>query len=115
MNSVIDKKGRAWIPEELLRAAGIDGSFEMTVEFDSTNGTLVIRPGEQVPEEDWDCYLPSAWAAVERARLDEFAGRVYNIGRAELERLGEDPTFLEEIRRNPKYRATTEAAGVRGA
>ena len=106
-NSVMDRQGRVWVPQDVLRAAGIDEPVEMTVEFDAASGIFVLRPGEPVPEEDWDCYLPEAREAYERAA--NAPGR-YQLNRADLERLGREPWFIEEIRANPKYRAEEEPA-----
>ena len=106
-NSVMDKQGRVWVPEEMLRALGIDGPVLMTVEVDAASGTLILHPGEAVPEEDWDCYLPERREVSKRCDPDHPG---YQLDRADLERLGEDPTFLEEIRRNPKYLADAPVA-----
>lgn len=111
-NSVMDKEGRVWIPEEMLRALGIDGPVLMTVEIDAASGTLVLRPGESVPEEDWDCYLPER--RVRSKRYDpEHPG--YQLSKEDWERLVEDPDFVREIIGNPKYFAEPVAAAVAGA
>lgn len=114
-NSVMDKEGRVWIPEEMLRALGIDGPVLMTVEIDAASGTLVLRPGESVPEEDWDCYLPERREASKRAERDSRNHPGYQLDRADLERLGEDPSFLEEIRNNPRYLADAPIAAAASA
>ena len=111
-NSVMDKEGRVWIPEEMLRALGIDGPVLMTVEVDAASGTLVLRPGESVPEEDWDYYLPERRESWKRADRDHPG---YQLDRADLERLGEDPSFLEEIRNNPRYLADAPIAAAASA
>lgn len=102
-NSVIDNLGRAWIPEEMLRALGIDGAAEMQVEVDVSTGTLVLRAVGAIPDEDYSHYTPQAHEA--RAR-DLAIGRSYRVGRAELERLAADPGFIDEIRTNPAFRDT---------
>ena len=102
-NSVIDSVGRAWIPEEMLRALGIEGAAEMQVEFDVSNGALILRAAGAVPDEDCCHYTPEARAA--RAR-DLASGGRYRVGRSELERLAADPGFIDEIRTNPAFRDT---------
>lgn len=81
-NSVIDSKGRVWLPEELLKQLGISGA--MTAEVDSSCGVIVIRPVETVPCEDEWAYTPEHRAGVERARRDLAEGRVYQLSEDDL-------------------------------
>jgi hypothetical protein len=109
-NSVIDGLGRAWIPREMLTALGIDGAAEIEVAFDSASGTLVLRAAGAIPDEDYSHYTPEAREAIARAIASP---ERYRVSRADLERLGKDPAFIEELRANPAYRDSEAPAPAR--
>ena len=113
MNSVMDKKGRVWIPEELARELGIEGAVEAKVE--RVGDTLVVHIGESVPDDYWDSYLPSERVAREEASRRSQDDPGYRLTSDDFERLIADPSFLDEIRSNPKYRAAAGAVAAAGA
>jgi bifunctional DNA-binding transcriptional regulator/antitoxin component of YhaV-PrlF toxin-antitoxin module len=81
-NSVIDSKGRVWLPAEVLERLGIEGA--MTAEVDASGGVIVIRPVEDVPFEDEWAYTPEHRESVERARKDFAEGRVFQLSEQDL-------------------------------
>jgi bifunctional DNA-binding transcriptional regulator/antitoxin component of YhaV-PrlF toxin-antitoxin module len=106
-NSVIDGLGRAWIPREMLTALGIEGAAEIEVTVDSATGTLVLRSAGAIPDEDYSHYTPEARESFARAMANPVR---YRVSSDDLERLGEDPDFIEELRTNPAYRDAETAA-----
>ena len=81
-NSVIDSKGRVWLPEELLKQLGISGS--MTAEVDSSCGVIVIRPVESVPCEDEWAYTPEHRAVAASAWRHIEAGETFQMSEQDL-------------------------------
>ena len=81
-NSVIDSKGRVWLPEELLKELGITGA--MSAEVDASCGVIVIRPVESVPCEDEWAYTPEHRASTARARKQMEAGETFQLSEEEL-------------------------------
>lgn len=81
-NSVIDSKGRVWLPEELLKQLGVTGA--MTAEVDASCGVIVIRPVESVPCEDEWAYTPEHRAAAERAWKQIEAGETFQMSEQDL-------------------------------
>lgn len=81
-NSVIDSKGRAWIPADLLKRLGVCGP--MTADVDEAAGTIVIRPVATVPAEDEWAYTPEHREGVARAKKDYEDGRVFQLSEADL-------------------------------
>ena len=81
-NSVIDSKGRVWIPEELLKRLGVEGS--MTADVDSSCGVIVIRPVEAVPCEDEWAYTPQHLAVSASALRHIEAGETFQMSEQDL-------------------------------
>jgi bifunctional DNA-binding transcriptional regulator/antitoxin component of YhaV-PrlF toxin-antitoxin module len=81
-NSVIDSKGRVWLPADVLERLGIGGA--MTAEVDASCGVIVIRPVEEVPCEDEWAYTPEHRESVARARKDLAEGRVFQLSEQDL-------------------------------
>ena len=81
-NSVIDSKGRVWLPPEILAQLGIDGA--MTAEVDASGGVIVIRPVEGVPCEDEWAYTPEHRAASASALRHIEAGETFQLGEEDL-------------------------------
>ena len=80
----MDSKGNLTIPAEARAALGIDGAMLMDLEvFDQA---LVLRPTEEIPEEDLWAYTPEHIAKVERA-LREPRDQERQLTRKDLERL----------------------------
>ncbi len=81
-NSVIDSKGRVWLPEGLLKELGISGA--MTAEVDASCGVIVIRPVESVPCEDEWAYTPEHRAASASALRQIEAGETFQLREEDL-------------------------------
>jgi bifunctional DNA-binding transcriptional regulator/antitoxin component of YhaV-PrlF toxin-antitoxin module len=78
----MDRDGTITVPEELRHALDVDGP--VFVELEIVDHSLVLRPGETIPEEDLWAYTPEHLALVERARQE---GRGMRMSPDELERL----------------------------
>ena len=54
--------GRLDVPEEIRVALGISGGWECSIEI--VDGALVVRPQEQIPDEDLWLYEPETYARL---------------------------------------------------
>jgi bifunctional DNA-binding transcriptional regulator/antitoxin component of YhaV-PrlF toxin-antitoxin module len=84
----MDAKGTLTVPEEARQALAIDGAVFMDLEV--VDGSLVLRPGEAVPEEDLWAYTPEHIARVKRA-LQSPRDQDLRLTPEELERLAFGP------------------------
>jgi bifunctional DNA-binding transcriptional regulator/antitoxin component of YhaV-PrlF toxin-antitoxin module len=81
--ATMSAQGRLTVPVEARRQLHLEGETQFEVEV--IEGKLVLSPA--VPREDAWAYTPEHLALVERAREDGREGRVYRLGRSDLERL----------------------------
>ena len=81
--ATMSAQGRLTVPVEARRQLHLDGKIKFEIEV--IDGKLVLSPAS--PDEDAWAYTPEHLALVERAREDGRAGRVYRLGRSDLERL----------------------------
>ena len=80
----MDAKGTLTVPEEARQALAIDGAVFLDLEV--VDGSLVLRPGEAVPEEDLWAYTPEHIARVKRA-LESSPENDLRLTPEQLERL----------------------------
>ena len=71
---VMTTRGHLTIPAEVCEELGVQGATLFEIEV--RDGALVLRPSEQIPEEDLWAYRPEHLRQVERARADVRAGLV---------------------------------------
>ena len=81
----MNSRGTVTIPEEVRRELDIGGAA--LVELEVVDHSVVLRPVEEIPEEDLWAYTPEHIALVERARQE---GPGMQISRADLVRLIEE-------------------------
>lgn len=81
----MNERGRVTLPIEARRALRLEPGADLEAEV--IDGKLVLTPAILVPREDAWAYAPEHRALVEQAREDARAGRVYHLGRADLEQL----------------------------
>jgi bifunctional DNA-binding transcriptional regulator/antitoxin component of YhaV-PrlF toxin-antitoxin module len=77
----IDADGRLTVPEDALRALGVEGEGEIRIEVDAESEMVVLRPADQ--DDSW-LYTPETIVAVRRAEADIKAGRLRHMTEAEL-------------------------------
>lgn len=81
----MNAQGRVTLPVGARRALQLEAGVDFEVEV--VDGRLVLTPAVLVPRADAWAYTPEHLAQVERAREDAREGRVYRLGRNDLERL----------------------------
>ena len=86
--ATMNAQGRVTLPIEVRRRLRLEAGASFEVEI--IDGKVVFSPVILVPREDAWAYTPEHRALVEQAREDVREGRVYQLGRAELERLVTD-------------------------
>jgi bifunctional DNA-binding transcriptional regulator/antitoxin component of YhaV-PrlF toxin-antitoxin module len=94
----MNPQGRLTVPAEARRELQLEGAVSFDVEV--VEGRLVLTPTPMSPPEDAWAYTPEHRALVARARQDVAEGRVYRLGRSDLERMiaeaEDDPTVHEQ-------------------
>lgn len=83
--ATMNSQGRLTVPIEARRELQLEG--EVLFEVEVLDGKLVLTPAIVIPREDAWAYTPEHLALVERARQDAREGKVYRLGRNDLERL----------------------------
>jgi bifunctional DNA-binding transcriptional regulator/antitoxin component of YhaV-PrlF toxin-antitoxin module len=81
----IDADGRLTVPEDALRALGVEGESEVLIEIDAEHETVVLRPAD---DDSW-LDTPETIAAVRRAEADIAAGRMRTASPADFRALAE--------------------------
>ncbi len=84
-HATMNAQGRLTVPIEARRQLHLEGEVHFEVEI--VEGRIVLSPAVLVSREDAWAYTPEHLALVERAREDGREGRVYRLGRDDLERL----------------------------
>lgn len=82
----VDGEGRLTIPSEALRALGVEGETDLTIEVDAEQETVLLRPVEH-DDDSWLYEDPEVRASIERGLADIEAGRVHRKTEAELRAL----------------------------
>lgn len=62
----MDARGNLTLPAEVRQALGVDGALLVDVEV--RDGAWVIRPGEEIPDDDVWLYTPENVARTKQAR-----------------------------------------------
>lgn len=83
---VMDARGQITLPDDVRHVLQIENDHGMLLELEVVDGTLVLRPGLSIPEEDLWAYTPEHIEQVKRA-LATPPEQDLRLSRAELERL----------------------------
>ena len=78
-------QGRLTVPAKVRQELHLES--ETIFEIEVAEGKLILTPAVAVPLEDAWAYTAEHQALIERAREDAREGRVYRLGRGDLERL----------------------------
>ena len=76
------------LPAPIRHALGLEGESELTVEIDTDQDAIILRPTVVLRREDAWVYTPEHRALLERAHGDSRAGRVHNLSEGDLRSLG---------------------------
>ncbi|MEX0782017.1 MAG: AbrB/MazE/SpoVT family DNA-binding domain-containing protein [Dehalococcoidia bacterium] len=82
----IDGEGRLTIPSEALRALGVEGETDLTLEVDAEQEILLLRPIDH-DDDSWLYDDPDVRASIDRGLADIKAGRVHRATEADLRAL----------------------------
>ena len=103
--ATMNATGRLTLPAEARRALGLDGETDFEVEIDHERDAIVLRPAVLLAREDAWAYTPEHRARLAESHADVRAGRVYKIGRSDLEPLVEHPELLPALLKKLERRA----------
>ncbi|MCL4434979.1 MAG: AbrB/MazE/SpoVT family DNA-binding domain-containing protein [Actinobacteria bacterium] len=84
----LNENGRITLPAPIRHALGLEGESELTVEVDTDQDAIILRPAVVLRREDAWAYTPEHRALLERAHGDSRAGRVHNLSEDDLRSLG---------------------------
>jgi|SRR5215211_2706358 bifunctional DNA-binding transcriptional regulator/antitoxin component of YhaV-PrlF toxin-antitoxin module len=91
--------GRLDVPEEIRQALGISGGWECTIEV--VDDSLVVRPQEQIPDEDLWAYTPEHLAELREA-LAEPVENDLRLSPRDLKDLMEGRITVDELQARSK-------------
>ncbi len=83
----VDGDGRLTMPSEALRALGIEGETDLTIEVDAEQETVLLRPVDHGDDDAWLYEDPEVRASIERGLADIKAGRTHRATEADLRAL----------------------------
>lgn len=83
---VMDARGQITLPDDVRHVLQIENDHGMLLELEVVDGTLVLRPGLSIPEEDLWAYTPENTKLLLQAR-DRPRDEDLRLTHAELERL----------------------------